>query len=306
MDSKPEELLFYQRETKRWEEAITLGANDVLSELHTRGLPFVDFIRKDKKLRVVRMMALAGLDFAAKAAPNLFERIDGRPRWNRYLTALRFTLPRFRSGLIVKSVLTWLRLKEAGECVESYAVRLNETVRVLFEMFKGADEYVENWGRAEEISREYGKKPQEGLVALYTSFKTFPEDKQFVSFREKLEKSSHETITIVIEDGIKFFLMIAEDFIEVIVRLPMLERMEQFDDQDPDRAPVEADLKLLFSRLTGYLRDSEHRELLHVLLRKAAERAIKSWYEEEEDLRRQHRPEMRSRFTEQFEKGLIL
>lgn len=305
MDSKTPGSLFYKREAERWERALLVGTNYVSERFYDERVPFEDFLRKDRKLRAARILALAGLDFAVLMAPNLFERIDGRPRWNRYLTALRFTLPRFRSGIIVRSVLSWLRLKEAGERVESYAVRLNETVRILFEMFKDADEYLENWKRGEEISREHHKEPQKDLVALYASYKTFQEDKQFSSFREKLERSSQETITIIIEGGIMLFLMIAQDFIEVIVRLPMLERMEQFDDMDPDRAPIEADLKMFLLRLVGYIRNSEHRALLSQLLLKSSEQAIKSWYEEEENLRRQHRPEMRPRFIEQFERGLL-
>lgn len=307
LSSTLEELLFWKQEKERWIDACESGFSEALKELYKAKFSPDDFLRKERKLRTVRVVLFEAINFAARIAPTLFEDLRGRPRWNRYLAALNYTFPRFQSGFVTRTVLSLLKLKGASERIESYTVRLGESLKVFLKMFQSADEYVKNWKHGEEIAHSFQKKPQENLTRLYANYRTFHEDAKFESFHQTLENTSKETTTVIIEDVVSLWLMIAEDFVEIIVRLPLLEKIEEFQDENDDRKLVETDLAELLKRLTRYVKDSEHRQLIHLLLRKVADQAITSWYEEECELRRQHPSmEMKRRFVEQFEQGLIL
>jgi hypothetical protein len=300
-------LLFWKREEKRWKESCDLGFRDVTQELYQEQLPARDFCRKRQKLETVFANAIDGIEFLTRVAPTLFEDLNGRVRWNRYLTGVNCELSDFRWSFFLKGIFFLLKLQGAADIIESYVVRLAQAVKVFHTMFQPADEYVKNWFEGENIMREYGQTPHEELVALFTHCKTFPEDARFETFHDSLNRTCNEAITVIIEDSVTLFLKITRDFIEIFVRLPLLRQMEHFEDKDVDRKLVEEDMKIMILRLAGYIEDSEHRALLNRLLRKAAAHAVDSWYEEEKQRRRQFSSlEKRQRFVEQFKQGLIL
>jgi hypothetical protein len=305
-DRRLKEIIFWQREAERWSRSLDSGYMEVVGELYGEQFAKEEYLRKHAKLREVFILSQAILRFAVWESKNLFEGVDLRPRWDRYLTALHHLWPRFRRGWVVRSVLHLMKLGGVSDRIAAYSTELSRVNQTLHSMFKTADQYIFNWERGENIMQRVGRKPQEQLVQLYASYKTFPEDNRLEAFRSNLEQAYSQTITVIVEDGIKLFLMIAEDFAEIVVRLPLLERMEEFEDEDRDRQLVESDLKSWLTTLAGYLRDSEHRQLLSRIWRRTSEHAVKSWHEEECLLRAQHPQETRRRFIEQFEQGLIL
>lgn len=305
-NEKLPDFLFWKQEEKRWKDACDLGFRDVTQELYQEQLPAKDFYRKHQKLTTMFANAMDGIDFCARVAPTLFEDLDGRARWDRYLTGLNYELSDFRWSFLLKGAFALLKLQGAADIIESYAVRLAQAVKVFHTMFQPADEYVRNWSEGENIMREYNQTPHKELVALFAHCKTFSEDARFEAFRHSLDNTCNEAITVIIEDSVILFLKITRDFIEVFVRLPLLRQIEHFEDKDVNRKLVEEDMKTMILRWAGYLEDSEHRALFNRLLRKTTTHVVSSWYEEEKQRRRQVPSlEKRQRFVEQFKQGLI-
>lgn len=299
-------LLFWEREAERWEKSAKAGYNLVLREIYEERPSADEFLRKLEKLHRAFVALQGFVDFSLQIAPTLFERQDGRARWDRYLTALHYFQPRFQRGFVLKSIFSLLKLGGVAELIRSYSVEFDRVIWSLHATFSAADSFIENWRRGEEIIRMYRKEPQKDLVGLYASYRTWPEDFRLEDFHKQLQGLVHYGINIIIEDSVKLFLMISDGFLEIIVRLPLIERLEEFGEEDRSRELIEGDLRELIRRTTKYIRDSEYRKFSNLLIRKTVEHAIDSWYEEERRLRSQHPPELRRRFVDQFEEGLIL
>lgn len=306
MPSKTKELLFWKEELERWQDACREAERTILEEILLERPEPKDFFRQQKKLRTVVMLVSHAIEAAAESAPSWFEEKEERKRWDRGLTAAHSIIHPFRSGIVLKTVLPLLGLREAGTKIESYCIRLGEIARLSLKAMKTADEYVSNWSDSEEIMRSFGREPRMPLMRLYASYATFPHDHEFDSFAGLLEKTANDTITVIIEDSITLFLMIADDFFQILVRIPFIERPEELYREEESRKSIEADLTDLLQHFTTMLRNSEERKLLSRLLRHAVRHALESWKKEEKNLRKTHDEEQRKRFLSQFREGFIL
>lgn len=284
------------RELQRLHRAIDTVVDGLILE---KQQPDLDYLKACKFTRE----SLQIVDFLIDDFFSIFEEKNGRGRQDIFASGLRKVWQKFPSSYFFRFVLPMFKLDEdLGEKTRSLAAEWLELTHFSQKALAEIDKYLKNYSKGQKILEAYRSENKE-LLRLYASLKTWEEKEKFEKFFADFESLLERGVEVFVFGPIQLYLMLNRETFLLIFKMFSSEKLSE----------IESESEKAYQEVMAW-HDFCHRFLerflpLH-LLREASRRIVKEYIrllkEGEEGLRQQlPTKELKKRFVERFEKGLL-
>lgn len=226
----------------------------------------------------------------------------GRPKWETYVSGLRFVARFFRKGYFSNVVFPLLGMEEVAVYINSLAEHSLKVLNDIQRSSAAIELYAANYSRAAEQTKAINRK-EERLCLKYASLKTWGDSEEELSkFVDYLRDAFLGSIEIFIEGPIKLYVMLGRDRFLLILRALTAERLSEMEEMDKylfDALGILTTLSILIEK-------SDLLNTLRELLPEALSQYVKLWEEEQDSICKElPTRELRRLFIQRFEDGTL-
>jgi len=293
-----------KRELKRFSKAVESAAGN-LKEKATKQeppLPATDPYYAD--LDIAALIISRGAEGVLKHVPLMRERERGRYKWDIFTSGVRSVTRKFRTSFLAKFLFPMMHLEKEGEYLHALAGRYVGATNAISNCFAKVERYAEAYSYA--INKTESLKMQEArLCARYADLKTWTVEEDYELFAKTLESTLVEGIEIIVEDSIKFYLLLSPERFMFILRAASAGSLSDLlHTKDLDKELQDALLLPLL--LKEAIETSALLKVFRELLPEAMREYVKLWKKDHDAIRRElPTEESRRRFVSAFESGAL-
>jgi len=272
-------------ERKHWLENLNISYEEIAKNSH------------DSELGYAKTAVSFIINSIFREGPHLFEIIDGRSKWERYISGIRFLLNNIEHSFLLNNILPMFKLGGASGLILSWCSASLEQMNALHFLMIRIESYIHNL----EYAYEHTDKKE--FSSLYASLKTWDTEEKLLDFSNKLNSVLDKPFEIYIEGPIQLMLMLSKEHFFFFVKAILAQSIPQLLNNGKTE---EKDLQYLNDSIYNIVSNSKTITYFQELLQQTAKKSIELWIKEQRDRRSLiPLPSGKKRFLENFEQGYI-